>query len=169
MTTVLTVMMSQLNSPLYVLCELQVFSLVIHGVGGGVIRLSSRVMSVVPLSFFPPLVLSSSSPPPFSSPLTDAPKITNKPDNPNIRLTSGASHTITVRYDQGNPLAMIEWSKDGNPIPGHSITTANGETTLTLINNDPSVNLGGRYRVRVYNNAGEATAMYIVDAECKLL
>ena len=35
MTTVLTVMMSQLNSPLYVLCELQVFSLVIQGVGGG--------------------------------------------------------------------------------------------------------------------------------------
>ena len=64
---------------------------------------------------------------------------------------------------------MIEWSKDGQPIPDHSITTANGETTLTLINNDPSVNLGGRYRVRVYNNAGEATAMYIVDAECKLL
>ena len=35
MTTVLTVMMSQLNNPLYVLCELQVFSLVIQGVGGG--------------------------------------------------------------------------------------------------------------------------------------
>ena len=169
MTTVLTVMMSQLNSPLYVLCELQVFSLVIHGVGGGVIRLSSRLMSVVPLSFFPPLVLSSSFP--FSSPLTDAPKITNKPDNPNIRLTSGASHTITVRYDQGNPLATVEWSKDGQPIntPDPRITTANGETTLTLINHDPSVNLGGIYRVKVYNNAGEATAMYIVDAECKLL
>ena len=67
---------------------------------------------------------------------------------------------------------MVEWSKDGRPFntPDHPITAVNGETTLTLINNDPSVNLGGTYRVRVYNGVGNGdTAEYIVDAECKLL
>ena len=68
--------------------------------------------------------------PPFSSPLKDAPEITNKmPDNPNIRLTSGAPQTITVEYDQGYPPAQEEWSKDGQPIdiPDPRITTHNGK------------------------------------------
>ena len=158
-----------------VLCELQVFSLVIEGVGrgggeGGVIRLSSRLMFVVPLSFFPLLVHSSSFP--FSSPLTDPPVITSKtpPDNCDIKLTYGGSETITVKYDKGYPPAKVEWSQDGHPIniPDPRITTANGETTLTLTNNDPSVR--GTYGVKISNGVGnDATAVWTVKAECKLL
>ena len=92
------------------------------------------------------------------------------PDNPNIRLTSGAPQTITVEYDQGYPPAQVEWSKDGQPIdiPDPRITTDNGKTTLTLTNNDPSVR--GTYEVKVFNGVGNGdTAVYIVEADCKLL
>ena len=110
------------------------------------------------------------SPLPFSSPLTDPPVITARlPYNLNITLKSGAPQTITVRYDQGYPSnATVEWSKDGNPILDPPITTANGETKLTLTNNDPSV--GGTYVVKVSNGVGnDATAVWTVKAECKLL
>ena len=103
--------------------------------------------------------------------LTDAPKITGKlPDDPNIRLTSGDSQTITVEYDQGYPPAQVEWSKDGHlvNIPDPCVTIDNDKTTFTLTNNDPSVR--GTYEVKVANSMGNGdTAMYIVEAECKLL
>ena len=106
----------------------------------------------------------------FSFPLTDAPKIANKPDSPTIRLTSGASQTITVRYDQGDPPATVSWSKDGQPIniPNPRIATTDGETKLTLINDNPSVR--GTYRLKVYNGVGNGDiAAYTVEAECELL
>ena len=92
------------------------------------------------------------------------------PDNPNIRLTSGASQTITVEYHQGYPPAQVEWSKDGQPIdiPDPRITIDNGKTTLTLTNNNPSVR--GTYEVKVSNSVGGGdTAVYTVEADCKLL
>ena len=149
-------MMSQLNSPLYVLCELQVFSLVIQGVGGGggggggVIRLSSRL-----------------SPSPFSSPLTDAPSITNKPDTPNIRLNYEASQNIIVTYDQGNPPAEVQWSKDGVSIDNRD--PKNGKTTLKLTNEGPDLGVTGKYKVRVSNSVGYDIFEYNVEPECKLM
>ena len=91
------------------------------------------------------------------------------PNDPNIRLTSGASQTITVKYNKGYPPAQVEWSKDGQPIniPDPRFTIDSGETELTLINSDPSVR--GTYKVKVYNGVGEDTTAYIVEAECKLL
>lgn len=121
--------------------------------------------------FLLPIFPSTLTPAPFSSPLKDIPKITEKlPDNPNIRLTSGASQTITVKYDQGYPPAQVEWSKDGQliNIPDPRVTIDNDKTTLTITNNDPSVR--GTYEVKVANSMGNAdTAVYIVEAECKLL
>ena len=121
--------------------------------------------------FLLPIFPSTLTPPPFSFPLKDIPKITEKlPDNPNIKLTSGASQTITVKYDQGYPPAQVKWSKDGQliNIPDPRITIDNGKTTLTLTNNDPSVR--GTYEVKVANSMGNAdTAVYIVEAEGKLL
>ena len=92
------------------------------------------------------------------------------PENPNIRLTSGASQTITVEYDQGNPPTQVQWSKDRQPMntPDPRITIDNDKTTLTLTNNDPSVR--GTHRVKVSNSMGiGATAVYIVEAECMLV
>ena len=124
------------------------------------------------LPFFSLHTLPSTLPPLlFSSLLIDAPKITNKmPEDCNIRLTSGVSQAITVEYNQGNPPAQVQWSKDGQPIdiPDPRITMDNHKTTLTLTNNDPSVR--GTYGVKVSNGVGNGdTAVYIVEAECKLL
>ena len=129
-------------------------------------RLSSRLRSVVHFLFS--LLLFSPPHFPFSSPFTDAPKITNKPDDPNIRLTSGGSETIPVRYDKGNPLAMIEWSKDGVSIDNHDsrITTRNCETTFKLTNE--SLGVTGTYKVRVFNSVGSDGFEYFVEPECKL-
>ena len=132
--------------------------------------LAYRLISVVQVPLllpFPSLLHSLTQ---FSFHLTDAPKITNKPVNPNIRLSSGASQTITVRYDQGYPQAKVEWSKDGHliNIPDPRITTANAETKLTLTNNDPGVR--GTYGVKVSNGVeNDDTAVYFVEPECKLL
>ena len=120
--------------------------------------LISHLISLPP---FPELSLPHSHPP-------DVPKITKKPDNPDIVINSGATETITVNYNPGNPLSTVQWSKDGQLINGSSdsrISIAPNSTSLTLTNNDPSIR--GRYLVNVSNIGGSDTFEYNVKAVCK--
>ena len=114
------------------------------------------------------------SPSPFSTPLSHlhshpvAPSITNKPANPVTIINSGATATITVNYHPGNPLATVQWSKDGQLISTSSnprISAAPNSTILTLTNIDASIR--GRYLVNVSNIGGSDTFEYNVKAVCK--
>ena len=104
---------------------------------------------------------------PLSYP-SGAPSITNKPASPDVVIDSGDTRTITVNYDPGNPTATVQWSKDGQLINGSSdprVSAGPNSTTLTLINNDPSIR--GRYLVNVSNIGGSDTFQYNVKAVCK--
>jgi len=104
---------------------------------------------------------------PHFSPHSDAPQITNRPSNPNITLSIGATRTITVTYSQGRPPASVEWRKDGVLIAGPAISTSSSETTLTLTNSGPDVQ--GRYNLAVFNVGGSDTFVYNVKVECELM
>ena len=96
------------------------------------------------------------------------PTITNKPASPDVVISSGATQTITVNYDPGNPTATVQWSKDGQLINGSSdprVSAAPNSTSLTLTNSDPSIR--GQYLVNVSNIGGRDTFEYNVKAVCK--
>ena len=133
-------------------------------------RLLSSLIPTLPLysSLLPspstlyPRSLSSHSHPP------GAPKITNKPANPDIVIARGATETVTVNYNPGNPPATVQWSKDGqliNGSPDPRISAAPNSTILMLTNNDASIR--GRYLVNVSNIGGSDTFEYNVKAVCK--
>jgi len=104
---------------------------------------------------------------PHISPHSDAPQITNRPSNPNITLSIGATHTIRVTYSQGNPPASVEWRKDGVLITGPTVSTSSSETVLALTNSGPDVR--GRYNITVFNVGGSDTFVYNVKVECKFM
>ena len=103
-------------------------------------------------------------PPPFSSPLTGSPKVTDKlPNNLNIGFISEAKQTNTARYDEDFPQAKVEWSKDEQPITDARIATDSDETRLTLANNGHGV--WGKYKVE---NSNHVEINAVQEAECKL-
>ena len=104
---------------------------------------------------------------PHISPHSDAPQITNRPSDPNVTLSIGATRTIRVTYSQGNPPASVEWRKDGVLITSPVISTSSSETMLTLTNSGPDVR--GRYNVTVFNVGGSDTFVYNVKVECELM
>ena len=124
-----------------------------------------------PSSLYPPPLSLSSLPSLFFHPLFHppvAPNIINKPASPDVVINSGATETITVNYNPGNPPAMVKWSKDGQLINGSSdprVSVAPNSTILTLTNNDASIQ--GRYLVNVSNIGGSDTFQYNVKAVCK--
>ena len=115
------------------------------------------LLHIFPFTFHQPL---------FSSPLTVAPRITNKVDNRNRTLPFETQEIIAVTYNRGKPRARVQWSKGGQPIQDN-INVNNHETTLTLYNNGPEVK--GKYNVRLRNIFGSDTVEYNVEAECKLM
>ena len=121
----------------------------------------SSLLSPSPLSLF-----STPLSHPHSHPV--APNIPNKPANPVTVINSGATATITVNYNPGNPLATVQWSKDGQLINSSSephISAAPNSTILMLTNNNS--NIRGRYLVNVSNIGGSDTFEYNVKAVCK--
>jgi len=101
-------------------------------------------------------------------PISGVPQITNRPSNPNVTLSIGATHTITVTYSQVIPPASVEWRKDGLLITDPTvISTSSSETMLTLTNSGPDVR--GRYNVTVFNVGGSDTFVYNVKVECKFM
>ena len=79
-----------------------------------------------------------------------------------------ATENITVNYNPGNPIAMAQWSKDGQLIDGLSnplVSAVHNSTILTLTNNNASIR--GRYLVNVSNIGGSDIFEYNVKAVCK--